>query len=100
MQSGDAVTITGRVKCVHGTPETHAPELCSVEVEIPGGQTLWVNRGNVELAARSSQLAADAEASASAKPRRGRHTKHVADVETPGDNPPSEPRAASSEPGA
>ncbi len=82
MQVGDKVTITGTVRTVHGTPETHAPELCSVAVEIPGGQTLWVNQSNVELVAAPAPDPVEA-----VKPRRGRHErKVVAEVETPGDN--------------
>jgi hypothetical protein len=72
MQAGDRVTIAGVVKCVHGTPETHAPELCSVQVEIPGGQSLWVNRANVTLA-----VAPIPDPVEEAKPKRGRHERKV-----------------------
>lgn len=86
MQVGDKVAITGRVQSVHGTPETHAPELCSVAVEIPGGQTVWVNRAAVALVPAPAP-----EPVEEARPRRGRHErKVVAEVETPGDNAPAE----------
>jgi hypothetical protein len=80
MQIGDAVTIAGRVTAVHGEPATHAPELCSVMVTLPGGQTVWVNRGNVLPAPAPAPDPVEA-----ARPRRGRHTKHVAQVQTPED---------------
>lgn len=82
MQVGDKVTITGTITTVHGTPETHAPELCSVSVQIPGGQTLWVNQSNVELVAAPAP-----EPVEEVKPKRGRHERKVVEVvETPEDS--------------
>jgi len=93
MQIGDKVVIEGTIAEIHGHPSTHAAHSCSVVVEIPGGQRLWVNQSCVAAVAPPAPDPVE-----EAKPRRGRHTKHVAAIETPGDNPRLDSRTDPSDP--